>query len=121
MADLYVNGLYWKSMGIRHEGREYINMEILTSPVIPFSSETNQLYHNSISAELLNFIRVDIHDEKGWRHVYNLDDPNIYVDLASNDLRTRKVEDYDELKLRQERLRAKVERPVDSRFDLLDL
>ena len=121
MSDLYVNGLYWKSMAIQNEGREHISMEILNSYIPAFSTSEDTLYHNSISAELLNFIRVDIHDDAGGRHVYNLDDPNIYVDLVTKDLRTRKIENYDEVYLRQEQMKEKVERPIESRFDLLDL
>jgi len=124
MSDLYVNGLYWKSVISYDEEREFLSIEITTMASPPlFTGEVDHMYSNSLSVELLTFIRVDIftNDEKGWKHVYNLDDPNIYVDLASNDLRTRKVEDYGELKLAQERMRAKVERPVESRFDLLDL
>ena len=117
MADLYINGLFWKSMAINHN-REYIIMEIMTS--LPKYGSIEDL--DPIEMETIRFIKNEIKNEDGsCKEIYNLDDPNIYVDILTNGLRTRKIEDYSEFYLSQEKRRAKVERPVESRFDILDI
>jgi hypothetical protein len=121
MADLYVNGLFWKRMSHPENGN-FVPMFLQTSvdPVVSAIEEACPS-SQSITVSTVRFIRLDIHDNGEHKVIYNLDDPNVYVDLLTKDLKTRDIENYEGYYIQQKQRTEILESPIESRFDILDL
>jgi len=120
MALLYVNGLYWREQFFEwepHEDKEYISMHMSTCNPLP--SPENKLIAD-FTFETINFIATEIYDPN-YRCVYNLDNPDIYVDLVTQELRTRKQANSDFSHLRSQEKKKRIEGPILTRWEILDL
>jgi len=114
--DLYLNGLFWKKICV-FEDKEYISMHMATS-VPPPKSSLDEVTITTF--ETINFIETEIYDPN-YRCVYNLDNPDIYVDLVTKELRSRKQGNSDFSYLRYQEKKKRVEEPITDRWEILDL
>jgi len=116
---LYINGLYWKTILTPEGDREYVSMHIST--FIPKHSLENQLIAD-FGFETINFIGIHIcSDAFSSELIYNLDNPDIYVDLVTQELRSRKQANIDYEHLYYQEKKKRIEGPILTRWEILDL
>jgi len=122
-VELYVNGLFWTKRSVwDSDCIDYVPFDVLDSKPMTFEEhDGSEPLTRMVDIKTVRFVPFYFHDGKQQRRVFNLDDRDIYVDIITNDLRSRTVENYDEVITEIRERQKYIERPVGSRFDILDL
>ena len=121
--DLYVNGLFWKKHSVYGDSEyiAFVPIDLATFPPMQFDYQDDFLECPTMNYETKRFIAYCFFDGTNHQRVFNLDDPEVYIDIPTNQLRSRKSEEHDEAITEMKERKKYIERPVKDRFEILDL